>query len=112
MFRLLLLLLLIPVPLMALDESGVEVFDYGSRWGAVRFQHLEHQKRVGDCRVCHHQGVEFGGCGNCHGVINKLPQFKDVLHKTCSACHWEKRGPTECSGCHDPERLDESVYKD
>jgi len=109
---LLILLLLLPVPLMALDESGVEVFEYGSPWGAVSFKHLQHQKRASNCLVCHHQGVELGGCGNCHGVIHNLPQFKDVLHKTCIGCHWNKKGPTECSGCHDPERLDESVYKD
>ncbi len=108
----LLMLLLLPAPLMAFDEFGAAAYDYPSRWGTVTFKHLAHQKRIGDCKVCHHQGVELGGCGNCHGVIPQLPLFKDVLHKSCSACHWKKYGPTECSGCHDPERLDEAVYND
>ncbi len=112
MFRLLLFLLLLPAPLMALEDSGYAAFDYASRWGTVTFTHLEHQKRVGNCMVCHHQGVEMGGCGNCHGVIQGLPQRKDVLHKKCITCHWKVRGPTECAGCHDPERLDERVYDD
>ena len=46
MFRLLFLLLLLPAPLMALDESGVEAFDYASRWGTVTFKHLKHQSHV------------------------------------------------------------------
>lgn len=112
MFRLLLLLLLLPAPLLALDQPGAEAYDYASRWGAVTFRHFEHQQRSGDCKTCHHLGVALGGCADCHGVIPKLPQLKDVLHKSCSSCHWQKRGPTECSGCHDPERLDEAVYGD
>ena len=112
MFRLLLLLLLLPAPLMALDESGVEAFEYDSRWGMVTFKHLAHQRRTSNCKVCHHLGVALGGCRDCHGTIQDLPQFTDVLHKTCTACHWNKKGPTECSGCHDPERMDESIYDD
>ncbi len=111
MFRLLIILLLFPVPLFALDEVGPEALDYPSKWGIVTFQHQRHQQYA-DCQACHHQGVEMGGCGNCHGVIPGLPQRKDVLHKKCLACHWQKNGPTECAGCHDPERLDESVYGD
>ncbi len=112
MFRLLLLLLLLPAPLMAQENTGREVFDYASRWGMVTFNHREHQQRVGDCLICHHEGVEMGVCSNCHGVIPGLPQHKDVLHKKCINCHWKKSGPTDCAGCHDPERLDESVYGD
>lgn len=112
MFRLLLLFLFLPATLLAYEDTGFEVFDYASRWGTVTFEHQEHQTLVFDCNVCHHQGVEMGACGNCHGVIQGLPQRKDVLHKKCVQCHWQKRGPTECSGCHDPERLDESVYND
>lgn len=111
-FRLLLLLLFIPAPLMALDHLGPDAIDYPSRWGIVTFRHLAHQNRVADCRTCHHQGVEMGPCVSCHGVIPGLPLFKDILHKQCVNCHWQKRGPTECAGCHDPERLDESVYND
>ncbi|WP_020674713.1 cytochrome c3 family protein [Geopsychrobacter electrodiphilus] len=113
MLRLLLLLfLLIPAPLLASDQTGPEAVEYPSRWGVVTFKHLSHQQRLGNCRICHHQGVEMGSCASCHGVIKGLPQLKDVLHKQCVNCHWQQHGPTECAGCHDPERLDESVYKD
>ena len=111
MFRLLLIILLIPAPLLALDGTGPEALDYPSRWGVVTFKHAKHQRRVSDCRTCHHLGTEMGSCVNCHGVIQGLPKLKDVLHKNCINCHWNKRGPTECAGCHDPERVDESVYE-
>jgi hypothetical protein len=109
---LLLLLLLLPAPLLALDQAGPEALDYPSRWGIVTFKHFAHQKRVGNCRTCHHPGVEMGVCAGCHGTILGLAQRKDVLHKQCTGCHWQQQGPTECSGCHDPERLDEEVYRD
>lgn len=112
MYRLIILLLLIPASVLAQDEAGFESIDYPSKWGIVTFDHQRHQQRAADCLACHHQGVEMGVCGNCHGVIPGLPLRKDVLHKKCTSCHWQSGGPTECSGCHDPERLDESVYND
>ena len=112
MSRLLILLLLLPTPLFASDGNGAESYDYPSRWGDVTFSHQRHQSRVGDCKACHHLGVELGKCGNCHGTIPDLPQLKDVLHKQCIGCHWKKNAPTECSGCHDPEHVDPSVYGD
>lgn len=114
-FRLLLFLLFLlflPMPLLAQQGNGEEAYDYPSRWGNVTFDHRGHQRRIADCKSCHHLGVELGDCDSCHGVIKGLPQFKDVLHKQCITCHWHRRGPTECAGCHDPEHLDESVYDD
>jgi len=109
---LLLLLLLLPLPLLAQDDSPPEALDYPSRWGIVTFLHQRHAERTRSCLDCHHQGVEIGACGICHGVTPRLPQRKDVLHKQCTSCHWQRGGPTECAGCHDPERLDESVFDD
>ncbi len=112
MYRLILFLMLLPLSLFAAEVLPPEALDYPSRWGMVTFQHQRHADRAASCLDCHHQGVEMGACGSCHGMIPGLPQRKDALHKQCIACHWQHGGPTECAGCHDPERLDESVFDD
>lgn len=109
---LLFIFLLLPVAASGQDMPAPESIDYASKWGIVTFEHQAHLQRAKDCLTCHHQGVEMGRCGNCHGVIPGLPVREDVLHKKCTQCHWTSGGPTGCSGCHDPERLDESVYDD
>lgn len=112
MLRILVLLLLLPVSVCALQGRGEPGYDYLSRWGDVSFNHWRHQNRVETCEACHHLGVNLGRCASCHGVIEGLPQHKDVLHKSCINCHWQKKGPTECSGCHDPERVNDAIYRD
>lgn len=112
MLRILVLLLLLPVSVCALQGRGEPGYDYLSRWGDVSFSHWRHQNRVDSCETCHHLGVNMGRCATCHGVIAGLPQHKDVLHKSCINCHWQKKGPTECSGCHDPKRVNDSIYRD
>ena len=112
--RLLLMLILfsLTAPLSSLAAEGPKKIEFPSRWGIVAFQHHRHQTRAADCLVCHHQGTEMGACRSCHGVFPTTPLRKDVLHKLCKDCHREKRGPTECVGCHNPEFVDESVFQD
>ena len=76
----------------------------GSR-GDVPFPHLGHQKKLGDCNVCH------GLFPQAKGGIQKLIgegklKSKQVMNKHCIKCHKaEKRagnptGPTTCAKCH------------
>lgn len=111
-FLLILILFVFFSPLQSFGAEGPEEIEFPSRWGIVFFDHHRHQARTGDCLVCHHQGAEMGGCSSCHGVLPTTPLSKDVLHKQCKDCHREKSGPTNCAGCHNPEYLDESVYKE
>ncbi|PLX88607.1 MAG: hypothetical protein C0618_03975 [Desulfuromonas sp.] len=105
-------LLMLCCGINAVASSAPDMIEYPSRWGIISFDHQEHQRRAGECTVCHHQGAEMGACNTCHGVLPTTPIHKDVLHKLCKDCHREKRGPTECAGCHDPEHVDESVFQD
>ena len=110
--RFLLILFVLSAPLFCLAAEGPEVIEFPSRWGIVTFDHQRHQVRVKDCLECHHQGVEMGACHSCHDMLPTTPIRKDALHKQCKDCHREKRGPTNCAGCHNPEFVDESVFLD
>jgi predicted CXXCH cytochrome family protein len=70
-----------------------------AKMGTVTFNHAAHQKRVADCKTCHHKSVEAGACRSCHNG-KKAPQFKEVAHQLCKGCHKEKSGPTACRDCH------------
>lgn len=111
-FFLVLILISMSAPLCSLAAEGPDKIEYPSRWGIVTFDHQRHQSRVGDCLACHHQGTEMGSCRSCHDILPTTPLHKDVLHKQCKNCHREKRGPTDCEGCHNPEFVDESVFQD
>lgn len=68
--------------------------------GTVTFPHALHQERIGDCRTCHHQGVEAGACRDCHDIDSRPPKAKDAFHAMCRECHRQNGGPVQCSGCH------------
>ena len=69
------------------------------------FNHKAHSETIKECVYCHHKenpGAEER-CGNCHKrkIEGKKLEFGEAYHKTCKTCHWiEKRGPTNCEGCH------------
>jgi hypothetical protein len=107
-----LVMLSLIVPPVSYALEGPQEVEFPSRWGIVTFKHHRHQQLVSNCIVCHHQGVEMGACGACHGVLPMTPLNRDVLHKQCKDCHRDKRGPTDCAGCHNPEFVDESVFED
>jgi len=56
----------------------------------VKFNHKEHQAKVGDCKKCHEKAP------------GKIEGFgKDWAHKSCKGCHTDmKKGPTACKECH------------
>ncbi|MBE0596362.1 MAG: cytochrome c3 family protein [Desulfuromonadales bacterium] len=68
--------------------------------GTVTFPHAVHQERIGDCRTCHHQGVEAGACHSCHDIDTQPPKAKDAFHGMCVGCHRQQGGPVNCNGCH------------
>ena len=80
-------------------EKGEATYTFDTKMGAVTFPHADHQAKVGDCKTCHHEGVEAGACRTCHDGT-KAPKFKDAAHKLCKDCHKEKGGPTNCKDCH------------
>lgn len=76
----------------------------GSR-GDVPFPHLGHQKKLGDCNVCHSLFPQAKGSIEKLKSEGKL-KGKQVMNKHCIKCHKaEKRagnpsGPTTCAKCH------------
>lgn len=77
----------------------------GGKTGAVAFTHHRHQDRVRDCQACHKDfKQEKGalGAAKAAGILKK----KQVMNKTCIACHRAKKkageafGPVSCKACH------------
>lgn len=97
---------LIPVPgIMAQDPGRPELTINAGSKGPVFFKHQLHQTVVGDCGVCHKDFEKKAGALDEAKKTGAL-QAKQVMNKTCLACHREKRkageksGPTNCSACH------------
>ena len=81
--------------------------DYnGADMKVVNFTHHDHQKKLGNCSVCHHAskpGQSHSACRKCHDdqAHGNQPKIKDAYHKRCAGCHKETgKGPTACMGCH------------
>nr|WP_320190768.1 cytochrome c3 family protein [uncultured Desulfobacter sp.] len=97
---------LIPVSgIMAQDTGRPEMTLNGGSKGPVLFKHKLHQTVVKDCAVCHKDFEKKPGAldeAKKAGLLKK----KQVMNKTCLACHrakrkaGEKSGPTSCSACH------------
>ena len=81
------------------SDNGPEVIKLPAKMGTVTFPHKEPQDRIGDCKTCHHKGVEAGACRTCHDGT-KAPKFKNAAHKRCKGCHKEKGVSTSCKTCH------------
>ena len=79
--------------------NGPAEVKFEAKPGAVTFKHAEHEKRAGDCAICHHNGVDNGACRTCHDGT-KAASFKNAAHKVCKDCHKSNNGPTKCKGCH------------
>ncbi|MBI5788013.1 MAG: cytochrome c3 family protein [Candidatus Schekmanbacteria bacterium] len=92
---------------LATDNGPAEIkLDFNGKSKAVAgFKHHEHQKRNGDCKVCHHkakEGEPMKACKTCHQEKKgEAPAIKDAYHDKCKGCHQkEKKGPTKCEDCH------------
>ena len=60
--------------------------------GFVRFPHMRHIKVLGT-----------GGCANCHGDVQTMPQVYRVSTLRmgwCVRCHVERKVTRDCSVCH------------
>lgn len=97
---------LIPVSgIMAQDTGRPELIINVGNKGPVSFKHRLHQTIVNDCDVCHKDFEKKPGAlleAKKTGALKP----KQVMYKTCIACHkakkkaGEKSGPTSCSACH------------
>ncbi|MGD9823617.1 cytochrome c3 family protein [Desulfobacter sp.] len=98
---------LIPVSgIMAQDNGRPELILNGRSKGPVPFKHQLHQTIVKDCAVCHKDFEKKTGALDEAKNAGTL-KAKQVMTKTCIACHkakknaGEKSGPTSsCSACH------------
>ena len=74
----------------AATAMAADVMTLPAKNGNVTFNHKAHQEKLKDCKICHEKGP------------GKIEGFgKDIAHKTCKACHEEKKaGPTKCGECH------------
>lgn len=66
--------------------------------GTVTFNHAGHAATSGDCKKCHHNGVESGPCRSCHASEGKT--FKTVAHLLCKDCHKTQGVKKSCDTCH------------
>lgn len=89
----------------ASPEGAAKITLEGGFLGNVLFPHDLHQKRAGDCKVCHQlYPQEKGTIGNlkASGALEK----QQVMNSQCIECHRNNEkegkpaGPTQCSKCH------------
>jgi len=97
---------LIPVSgIVAQDNGRAELTLNGGYQGPVLFKHQLHQSIVEECAVCHKDFEKKPGALDEAKKTGAL-KAKQVMYKTCIACHrakkkaGEKSGPISCSACH------------
>lgn len=97
---------LIPVSgVMAQNMGRPEMSLDGGSKGPVLFKHKLHQDVVDACAVCHKDFEKKTGALDAAKKKGTL-RAKQVMNKTCIACHrakrkaGEKSGPTSCNACH------------
>lgn len=97
---------LIPVSgVMAQDNGRSELTLNGGSKGPILFKHRLHQTVIQDCEVCHKDFEKKPGALD-EAKKTGLLQAKQVMTKTCIACHKETKkagkesGPTNCNACH------------
>jgi hypothetical protein len=90
---------------MAQDMGRPEMNLNGGSRGTVLFKHKLHQDVVDACAICHKDFEKKTGALDKAKKAGAL-RAKQVMNKTCLACHrakrkaGEKSGPTSCSACH------------
>ncbi len=93
-------------PIIGISGQGREkmMLDGGKK-GQVPFNHHLHQATVGDCMVCHKDFPQKEGALS-QAIADRKLKPKQVMNKTCKACHKKKKrakephGPTSCKACH------------
>jgi nitrate reductase cytochrome c-type subunit len=87
------------------NEGEKDINIDGGKRGVVAFPHHQHQNLIDDCNACHDIFPQTPGSIKDLIADEKLKK-KQVMNKTCLACHkakkkaGEKTGPTKCSACH------------
>ena len=87
------------------NKGAAEITLDGGERGSVEFPHLRHQKKLGDCKICHNLFPEEKGAIDRLKKEGKLAG-KQVMNKYCIKCHraekkaGHKAGPVICSKCH------------
>lgn len=99
-------LLLVPASgIMAQDPGRPKLTLNGGSKGPVPFHHQLHQTIVKECAVCHKDFEKKPGALD-KAKKTGLLKSKQVMKKTCIACHrakknaGQKSGPTSCNSCH------------
>jgi uncharacterized membrane protein len=89
----------------AQDKGRATMTLDGGKSGVVDFNHHHHQDLIQDCQVCHKDFKKEKGsleAAKAAGILKK----KQVMNKTCVACHRAKKkageasGPVSCKACH------------
>lgn len=103
-----------------LSMPGQEIVIEGKK--PARFDHGKHAALGLDCGTCHHTAqhqamksediaalpkADTLRCISCHTntfSVKELQSPKDIFHTRCKDCHSkglnDKKGPTQCDGCH------------
>ena len=88
-------------------SDGVDEKLMAKQMNPVAFNHLEHEKRIDNCRVCHHETLNR--CGTCHtekGIekggyvpLSRSMHARDS-ERSCLGCHQQTQQEKNCAGCH------------
>ena len=105
----LLLVVIGAIGAMAVENKGAaEIELNGGKRGTITFPHHQHQKTLGDCKICHKLFAQKKGSIDQLKESGKLTK-KEVMNKLCIHCHKERKrsgqpsGPVTCTKCHKKE---------
>lgn len=99
------LTLSVSAPVSAENKGRETMTLDGGKTGPVAFNHHLHQNLIQDCTTCHKDFKQEKGAleaAKAAGILKK----KQVMNKTCIACHRAKKkageasGPVSCKDCH------------
>ncbi len=103
---LLILILFLAFTITAISRgqgANIIKLDGGNR-GDIAFPHHIHQRRLGDCNICHNLFPKSKK--SISKLIAKGDLRKKLVMSKCQQCHSKtkmenkKSGPVNCSGCH------------
>ncbi len=87
------------------NQGRAQMILDGGKTGTVAFKHHLHQDVVKDCQACHKDFKQEKGALDAAKAAGTLKK-KQVMNKTCIACHRAKEkageaaGPVSCKACH------------
>jgi Cytochrome c7 and related cytochrome c len=89
----------------AVNPGPVKIDIFGGSLGNVPFPNADHQKRIKDCKVCHHLFPQQADATKAMKEKGTMKP-KSVMNGLCIKCHRQEKladrphGPLMCKKCH------------